>query len=310
MWRLIMVTITLFSITAVSHAGDETGSDRGTVGARLSTGETLQVSIIRTDANRVWLAHPVLGEFSIARHDVDLFDLDEDANGSLDSDERQPADDNTVGTSETGDDPAEWKSRFLLGFSAESGNSEGVNINASVSTKRESEHHRTSGSATYFFGQDSGDTTSNKLIAKAIHDWLFQESPWSVFVEHRVASHVGAGYELIDDDDLQVLLRAGIGAAKEFNSPRNEFIPEGLLGAEVDWSIDETQTLTGYTTFFPDLDDTGEFRNTTGAEWSWKPGDESNMALNVGVYNEYQSKVPAGFEENDLRVYGGISFDF
>ena len=34
------------------------------------------------------------------------------------------------------------------------------------------------------------------------------------------------------------------------------------------------------------------------------------LSLRVGVWDEYDSTEPPGFEENDLRVYGSMVFDF
>ncbi len=173
----------------------------------------------------------------------------------------------------------------------------------------------------YFLGYTDGDKDSNKLTTGALMNWEFEESKWSWFAkgrydydqfnswESRVTAHTGPGYLLYDEENFNLTLRAGLGAAKEFGSKRNEWLPEALFGAEGKWTLSERQSLVFANWVFPELDES-EFRNVTTAAWSYSLDDDSNWAINVGLLNEYQSNVSDDNENNDLRLFGGLSFDF
>ena len=52
MLRFMTATTVLGCVVAIGYAGDGLDSNRATVNARLSTGETLEVQIVRTTADR------------------------------------------------------------------------------------------------------------------------------------------------------------------------------------------------------------------------------------------------------------------
>jgi len=298
----------------------------------LSTGEVLEVEIVGRNDTSLIVNHAVLGRLaipwkgivSVTEEKGDATDAKAGAGGSAEAvasvKAAPPSDEGAPVKEEKKIDP--WKSRFVLGFGADAGNTERANLAIELTTKRERETDKTALDARYYYSQDRGDRNANKFTAGGVRDWLFADSPWSFFGdgrydydefnswEWRLSGHGGLGYQLFDEDDLSVLLRAGAGGAKEFKSKRNQFIPEALFGGELDWKMTSRQAIVAKTTFFPDLDDTGEFRNVTTAGWNYKLDDESHMALNFGLYNEYQSKTDPGIDKNDLRIYGGISFDF
>lgn len=294
----------------------------------LSTGETLTVEIVGQNDTSLIVNHAVLGRLAIPRTSIASVTRDEPASTDVKAPAQAVATAKTAPPSDEGALPKEekkiepWKSRFALGFGAEAGNTERANLTIELTMKRERKKSKTALDARYYYSEDRGDRNANKFTAGGVHDWLFPDSPWSFFGdsrydydefnswEWRLSGHGGLGYQLFDEDDLSVLLRAGAGGAKEFKSKRNQFIPEALFGGELDWKITSRQAIVAKTTFFPDLDDTGEFRNVTSAGWNYKLDDESNMALNLGVYNEFQSKTDHGIDKNDLRIYGGLSFDF
>ena len=310
----LMVISCLFLSLGLVAVGDE---------IELSTGEILEVEIVGRNETSLIVNHAVLGRLAIPLTSIaSVAKKDEDTA----TDANAPAEE-AVATAKTAPPNDEkkiepWKSRFVLGFGAEAGNTERANLAVELKTKRERKTDRTTLDARYYYSESRGDRDANKFAAGSVHDWLLPDSPWSLFGdgrydydefnswEWRLSGHGGLGYQLFDQEVLSVLLRAGAGGAKEFKSKRNQFIPEALFGGELDWKISSRQAIVAKTTFFPDLDDTGEFRNVTSAGWNYKLDDESNMALNFGLYNEYQSKSDPNIDKNDLRISGGISFDF
>lgn len=215
-----------------------------------------------------------------------------------------------------------WDNRITVGFGLSEGNTVRSNVNAQWRSARESDTSRLTLGAGYFYATDESETSENRASAGFVHDWLFEESRWLLFADgrydydqfqtwdHRVAGHGGVGYHLADTDDLDITLRAGAGAAKEFGGPDDDIRPEGVLGADLDWRITSRQTLAGSTRYYPSFDDTSEFRTLSSLDYSIQIDQMDGMSISFGVIHEYQSDVAPEDEEHDVRVYGGLTLDF
>jgi hypothetical protein len=88
----------------------------------------------------------------------------------------------------------------------------------------------------------------------------------------------------------------------------DRWVPELGLGLEGVWKIAENHRLTFYNKLYPDLIETGEFRNLSGAAWIIALNQE--LSLKLAAENEYESFAPEGTEKNDLRYTGSILIGF
>ena len=216
----------------------------------------------------------------------------------------------------------QWRSRFKLAATGTYGNTDNQSLNVGVSTERETEEEKTLFRLDYYYGAEDGDKNESRLSALARNDWLIPDSKWFYFIDgtydydefqswdHRLAGHLGVGYEWIEEDDLDVNLRAGLGASKEWGSDDDDIKPEGLLGIDLSWKVNETQDLTASMTYFPDLAEFSEFRTVTRVDWTMLLDSERNMSLTAGLLHEYESEVDPGFEHYDLKIFFGLTFDF
>ncbi|MFG0330841.1 MAG: YdiY family protein [Phycisphaerales bacterium] len=285
----------------------------------LVTGETIHGEIVESNDDRIIIDHALFGRLEIPRDQV--ASVGEPAETVTEVEEAaeaepapEPVDDDPI--------PPEWKSTFQFGFSSSTGNTDTQDVQVAVLSERKTDRMETDLDARYFWGATNGDDTTNKFTAGIDHQWLVPEEAWFYFAdarydydafnswEQRISGHGGIGYYLVDDDDLSFSVRAGFGAAKEINSKRNQLIPEALLGADLEWTIDDKQSLTASSRVYPDLDETGELRAVNSLAWNYLMDERNNMSLTLGAYHEYQSQVDPGVEENDLKIYGGLSFNF
>ena len=122
--------------------------------------------------------------------------------------------------------------------------------------------------------------------------------------------HGGIGYKWIEEAEFKATLRGGLGVSKEWGSEDQDIRPEALVGISIDWSISDKQSIDFVSTIFPDLEETGEFRLVTTANWSLMMDEQANMSLTAGVFHEYQSDVDPGIDKSDVKIFAGLQFDF
>jgi putative salt-induced outer membrane protein YdiY len=217
---------------------------------------------------------------------------------------------------------ADWDSTFEAGASVATGNTEKANIYLRFNTTTKNEKRQWDFDTSYYRDQTDGNVSTNKFTAGLKHEWLFKESPWSIFTQgrfdydefqswdKRVSAAAGAGYLWIDTDDLMVKFKLGAGATKEYGSTDEDVIPELLAGFNLKWNISKNQKFTAGSTIFPDLSEIGEYRIISDAAWVIDLNTVDKVSLKVGIENEYQSQVDAGVKHNDFRLYSAIVFKF
>lgn len=216
-----------------------------------------------------------------------------------------------------------WDNQFTLGGGLSSGNTDTANVNAGIVFKGEKEkHHKIVIDGGYFYGESDGDENTNKATAGVVSEWNIAESNWFWFLDarydfdewkswtHRINGHVGIGYHIFKTPEFDWSVRAGIGAAKEFGSDRNEIYPEALLGTDLEWRITENIKVGGSSYIFPDLEDTGEYRWVNKAYASTKINQADGLSIVVGILHEYESDPDDGLDKSDFKLFGGLTLDF
>ena len=216
----------------------------------------------------------------------------------------------------------EWSSSLNIGLALSAGNSESANLAGEFETKRTTKRSELTIDAAYYYAEDGGDESENRLTAGVNHDWLLDPSRWLFFVggrvdvdefqdwEWRLNFNAGIGYKVIRRDDVNLTLRAGAGAFREFGGGDRELKPEVLLGADFDWAITGRQSFEASARIFPSLDDGGEFRARNTAGYKLLIDDDSSLSFTVSLIHEYQSEVEGDTEENDFKLFAGVAYDF
>lgn len=216
----------------------------------------------------------------------------------------------------------EWDTKLTLGFTGTSGNADRQNYHAKLDTQYETDHLRWTINSSWFYAVANNRRSQNEVQTKITRDWLQKDNPWFYFIrgeheydqfrawENRVSAFGGAGYTLIDDKQLEVKARLGLGGTYEFG-PINEFTPEAFFGGSVaKWKINARHTLSGEMIYYPSLEDSSDFRIQSKLEWLYKLDLASGMSLKLGVQNEYESQTPGDNDNNDLKYYGALMISF
>lgn len=216
----------------------------------------------------------------------------------------------------------EWDHRLEVGFTGSHGNTRSSSFRLSLDSQMETAADRWNIRATYFHATDAGETSRNEFDFIVNKDWFLPDSPWLFFArgsyeydqfrqwKQRVSGFGGMGLTLVKEDDLEIVLRAGAGVTKELKG-RRDLKPEGLISAAViKWNFTKGQTLSTSHTFFPALDEFGEFRLLSDLVWQIRVSDVDGLSLRFGLENEYQTDPGAGQRRNDFKYYGALVFEF
>jgi putative salt-induced outer membrane protein YdiY len=266
----------------------------------LSNGDVLDGKILEKTDDKVVLEHAVLGRLEI------------------------PTDKLSIATTKAGMFGSGflrgWDRRLEVGLNGSDGNSDTLNVLGGLHLGFKDDHHRFKLDGVYRLSRQDGDDTEHNAFAQGVHDWIAPDRRWFPFVDarwdfdefedwdHRIASHAGLGYALFETERFELIVRGGLGAYRTFGAEDDRWVPEALAGGEGIWRIASGHELSFYSWLYPDLDDTGEYRNLSGA--AWKIGLTQEVSLKLSVENEYESLVEADTEHNDLRYTGSILIGF
>ena len=301
---------------------------------RLHTGDVLIAPVVEQSEQQIVLEHPVMGRVAIPMDQVQQVE-------DMGTPTEPPAPSPPVPAPEPAPEPAtpsqsaqqpeapkswfqkfldEWQIQISFGFSHRQHNHEYVDFNAGLAARHESPRDRWKIDGKFFYAMFNKVETREEVYLALQKDWLFQGSPWFLFGqgeyahdeykswEHRGMLHGGLGYDLKGVLGVDAKLRAGFGMTREFGGTDPDKRAEGLGGGELNWKITDRHSISGTLQWYPSIEDPTDYRIRATGDYTFKLTPE--LSLRLSVWDEYDSTEPPGFEENDLRVYGSMVFDF
>ena len=208
---------------------------------------------------------------------------------------------------------AAWKHEVDVGLNGSTGNSESMNLHAGYNGGYKDADHGWKLTSAYDKAKSDGAESRNQFFADLLKDWYWNGSPWFAFAQgrydwdefkdwdYRLSASGGAGYEFIDNDSWYLAGRFGLGGNKTYGDADEEFTPEAILGMEAAWTISERESVDFKTTFYPSLDESGEYRNITTFNWKMTLSEQGKLAMKIGLINEYDSLAPPGTDKSDFK---------
>lgn len=294
----------------------------------LVNGDSLQGTLVETTDTEVIFEHVALGRITLGLRQLQAESI-EDAVAAA----REEAVEEEVAAAEPEPEGEQdphpglfgtrimqgWEKRIGAGISGNEGNTQTAEVNVRIGAKVEDEDRRWDLSTAYFYSRDDGSTTKNQVIARAVRDFLLTDSPWFFFLgsrydydefeawEHRISGTAGIGYEFFERETWDLLGRLGAGVTRTFGSEK-DWTPEGVLGLEGSWQMNESVEFSAANTVLPALNDIGEFRNISRAGWTLDISHGRGLKLAAEILNEYDSQNPD--KKNDLKYLGSLLYDF
>ncbi len=285
----------------------------------LVTGEVLHAEVLERSEAGVWIRHPVLGKLWVRADQLRSVD-----GGPLRAAAAPVTLDDTataVATAETKSSDR-WKYTVELGASGKSGNTDTSDLHSAITAIQEDAEGRWKAEAIYDYAESSKLKSKDKADLRATRDLKLDDSPWFAFFTGRIewdefqdwtrryTVGAGAGRTLLEDDDLTVRMRVGLQGLKEIGVQDESWRTEGSVGLEAAWKINAEQSLAASTTYYPDLEESGERRIESAVSWSIKLNDADNLRLKLGVKNEYDSHRVRPFETNDFEYFAALLYEF
>jgi putative salt-induced outer membrane protein YdiY len=305
---------------------------------RLATGEVLKVTDVRVTDSWVRFTHPILGTLTVPRGDVAIIappppltpddavakdKAREEALVRVDAEfDRRKADEEKKARLSNGSFWDGWKRTVEIGANGANGNSDSLSVRAGAKAARIARTMESRAAISYAFSSDQGSTSQNRGNATFVNDWLFEASPWGMFakgeVEYdqfqdwdwRFSAFAGPSYAFIKKDRVTLLGRLGAGVSREIGGTTNEWIPEGLAGAEFSYQLTPRQRIFVNGEYLPSLTNFPEFRVNAKAGYRIIIDPDSNLSLNLGVNDRYESDPGEGFEPNDVEYFMLLGWEF
>ncbi len=215
----------------------------------------------------------------------------------------------------------DWQRRIGVSLVGSSGTSENYTFRQSLNLKYEDDKTRWNSTSVYLLSSDENETSEQKAYTTLTRDWLLLDSKYFYFSssnfywdefkdwDYRFAQFGGTGYQFIKNEKWDALGRLGLGVKRTVGSGSNEETTiEGLLGFEIGRDIKDRHSIKGTNIFYPNLTNTGEYRNVSTLNWNIKFDYISGLGLNVGLRNEYDSNESG--KKYDFDYYVSITWDF
>jgi len=208
-----------------------------------------------------------------------------------------------------------WERELDLGVNGSNGNSESLSVHAGFKAGYKDSADVWKLDSAYDTASTDGDTSRNQFFADLRKEWLWADSPWFGFAQgrydwdelkdwdFRIALSAGAGYQFIEGPSWDLAGRFGLGGSRTYGGLDDGFVPEAVLGLDAGWTISARESVQFATTFYPSLEDGGEFRNITTLDWKMQMGEEKRLSMKIGLSDEYDSQAAQGIEQNDFKYY-------
>jgi putative salt-induced outer membrane protein YdiY len=211
-----------------------------------------------------------------------------------------------------------WELELSLGLNGSRGSTDSDSLRAGFVGSQETNRNLFKLDLSYKYASEDSEKTENRFIGLARNDWkLGDDSPWSVFAEgeyeynefqnfeSRVRGAGGLGYRIIGDENATLRARVGAGYTYSFGNVDDGFA-NGLLGLDFTTKVTDNQELVTSVTYYPNFDETDEYRLVSSAAYSISLTDEGNLSLRLGVENrrDTQADPESDTDYFVLLVYG------
>lgn len=215
-----------------------------------------------------------------------------------------------------------WTGSVGLSLSGNQASTSTFSARFSASATRKTELEEFNISVSYYFEYKDGTQNENNGNLSANQIWnLGADSPWNIFAQgswqydategyiSRVNAYGGGGYKAINEKDVTLNLKLGLGAQWEYRG-NTAVRPQSLMEASNTWQISEGIKFTGNVSIANDLQEFEDYLASARAEIDISVAKIDGLSLNLGIRNVYNSNPSAGSSYNQLWYWVGLKYGF
>ena len=208
--------------------------------------------------------------------------------------------------------PTPWDSGFELGLNGSSGTSDSLSFRTGGFVKREADDYKLNFSLYYNKTSSEGVEVQSNALLDTRYDWLFDDSPWTLFVMSQTFFdefaafdlnfnvNSGIGYQWLNEDWAKFTTSIGTGASREFGAPMEEWVAEANFGFSFEQQVDENKKFYAKLDYFPEWEDFSRYRILADMGLEIELVQPSNVSLKFSATDRYDSH-PDGAEPHNLN---------
>ncbi len=214
-----------------------------------------------------------------------------------------------------------WTSSISFDLTGSSGNSEDFGLASQLKAAYGNERMVTKFHFSHHNSHKSGETTTDETKAGVEHTSFFgKQTGWYVktdlesdqleAIDLRSTTAAGIKYALLEQDDQDLDVRAGLAFRFESYEDGDESAPAMDLGLEHSYRLTELLSIVSELDYVPSIENFPDYRVTqdTGLEMPLSKG--GRWKLRTGLANDYNSQPASGKERLDLRYYTRLVFSW
>lgn len=128
-------------------------------------------------------------------------------------------------------------------------------------------------------------------------------------IDWRLAAHNGASITVLNTGVQTLKVRGGIGTARVWGSPGQEWMAEGQIGGDFEYRLTARTMFSAAADYYPDLHYSGNYRVRVRVSLDFELDPELGLFLRIGAMDRYDS-MPFGSKQNDIDYFGTLMFRF
>ncbi|MEX1039517.1 MAG: DUF481 domain-containing protein [Pirellulaceae bacterium] len=207
---------------------------------------------------------------------------------------------------------AKWNNSLELGINGQTGNTESLSLRGGARLRREGKYTTTSANVRHLRTSNRGIRTQNNAIMdsrfelpfKTFDRWHLFETNFLEFDEFKVfdlrlAVNGGLGYKIIKTDATDFTMSVGSGFSREYGSPNEEMVPEGMMGWTLNQQFTSRHSIEGKYEIFPDWGDFSQYRSVGEFAYKVMLDEDNRLSMKFSVVNRFDSS-SNGTEKNDM----------
>lgn len=215
-----------------------------------------------------------------------------------------------------------WKQAVEAGLNGSNGSSDSLSLHLGYTASRKGEEDGWKFLSAFDKAESGGVESRNQFFADLQREWFWQGNPWFGFVQgrydkdkfkdwdYRLSATGGAGYEFIKHENWYLNGRLGLGGNRTYGDTDEAFTTEALLALDAVWAISEREAVDFNTTFYPNLEESDEYRNITSLNWKMRMTEAGNLAMKIGLINSYDSLASEVTGKNDFKYNFSLTWGF